>query len=128
MRPVLQRLCAKDVQHGRKPLALHAVARQEGLQGFAVGQIEPAAPGEQELAPDRRHGVVHRHRRARRGQLLCRHQARRSAADDGDANGGRGGRQLGERGHAALSQSDVGESAAKRRRNPAGTGALRRSV
>ena len=127
MRPVLQRLRAKDVQHGCKPCALRAVARQEGLQGFTVGQIEPAAPGEQELAPDRRHGVVHRHRGPRRGQLLCRHQARRSAADDGDAHGGRAGRQLGDRGHAALTQSGVGESAAKRRRKPAGTGALRRA-
>ena len=49
---VLKRLRAKGVQHGRKPLALHPVARQEGFEGFTVGQIEPAAPGEQELAPD----------------------------------------------------------------------------
>ncbi len=82
--PVAQRLRAESLDHRREFGAARAVTREEGVERLAVGQVQAAAPGEQELAPDRGHGVEHRHRLARLGEDFGRHQPGRAAADDGD--------------------------------------------
>ena len=61
-----------------------AVARQELRQRLAVRQVEPAAPGHQELAAGRRHRVIDRDAGAALGQHFGRHQPGRTGADDGD--------------------------------------------
>ncbi|MNY61785.1 hypothetical protein D3C86_1985070 [compost metagenome] len=63
-----------------------------------MGDVHAAHPGEQELAPQRRHGVEQLHLRATGGEHFGGHQAGRAAADDDDAGGsgkqgaGHGGR------------------------------------
>ena len=61
-----------------------AVAGEEALHVLAVGEIEAAAPGQQELAPDRWPSVIHRDARAMVRQHLGRHQPGRARADNGD--------------------------------------------
>jgi hypothetical protein len=68
-----------------------AVAPGEGLEGFRMGDVEPALAGQQELAAHRGHGVEDVHLHAARGQGLGRHQAGGAAADDGDVEGGGAG-------------------------------------
>jgi len=48
-----------------------------------MGQVHAAFAGQQEFAADRRHGVVNIDLQAACGQHLGRHQAGRSAANDG---------------------------------------------
>ena len=57
---------------------------RESRQRLAVGQIEPAAPGHQQLAARRRHRVIDRHAGAALRQHLGRHQAGGTGTDDGD--------------------------------------------
>ena len=59
-------------------------AADEGRQRLGVRQVQPAAPGQQELAPGRGHGVEHRHRHTGARQHLGGHQAGGAGADDGD--------------------------------------------
>ncbi len=61
-----------------------AVAAEEPLELFAVGEIETAAAGEQELATDRRHAVVDGHGRAAAHEHLGRHQSGGAASDHGN--------------------------------------------
>ncbi len=61
-----------------------AVAGHEIHSGLGVGEIEAAAPGHEELAPDGGHGIEQRHWHAGRADDFGRHQARRAAPDDGD--------------------------------------------
>ena len=69
-------------------------ASTKRVERLAVGQVQPALAGEQELAADRGHGVVHVDRGAGGEQRLGGHQAGRAAADDGDAGRRRtGGRR-----------------------------------
>ena len=53
-----------------------AVAREERVERFAVREIEPAAAGQQELPPGRRHAVVDRDPRAAAAQAPRRPSAR----------------------------------------------------
>ena len=61
-------------------------AADEGLERLGMGEIQTAAPGQQELPTDRRHRVVEVDRDAGTGEHLGGHQPRRPAADDGDAH------------------------------------------
>ena len=54
----------KRLDRGAQPRRRLAVAGEEALQVLAVGEIEAAAPGQQEFPPDRRHPVVDRDARA----------------------------------------------------------------
>ena len=65
-----------------------AVAAEQPLQVLAVREVQPAAPRQQELAPERGHPVVHGDARAAAGEHLRRHQPGRTAADDGDVGCG----------------------------------------
>ena len=49
-----------------------------------MGEIQPALPGEQELARDRRHRVEHMHLGPSAAERFGSHEAGRTAADDGD--------------------------------------------
>ena len=61
-----------------------AITREKDVLGFAMRQIEPAAPGKQEFARGRRHALVDHHRTATLGENLRCHQPSRAGADDGD--------------------------------------------
>jgi hypothetical protein len=50
----------------------------EALGRLGVRQVQAADTGQQELAPDRRHGVIHMHGHTCSRQHLCRHQAGRA--------------------------------------------------
>ena len=64
--PVAQRVGAEGLAARARPAPrARAVARQEGSHRLAVREVQPALAGEQELAPDRRHGVVEFDRHAR---------------------------------------------------------------
>src|SRR6201982_296688 len=52
-----------------------------------MGEIEPAAPGHQEFAAGRRHGVIHRHAAAALRQRFRRHQPGGAGTDDGGIHG-----------------------------------------
>ena len=69
-------------QRGGEPGRCGAVAGDEAVERFGMGDVEAAAPGEQELAADRGHAVEHRHRPPRRRESLGRHQPGRAAAND----------------------------------------------
>ena len=81
-----------------------AVTRQERRRRFRMGQIHSTLAGQQELAPDRWHGIVEIDLRAALAQYFGGHQAGRAAADDGDTKreffwnqsgiGGREGREI----------------------------------
>jgi hypothetical protein len=49
-----------------------------------MGEIEPPAPGHQQFAPRRRHGVVDDRANAALRQHLRRHQSGWTGANDGD--------------------------------------------
>jgi len=49
-----------------------------------MGEIESAAPGHEEFAAGRGHGVVYRHARAALSRHPGRHQPGGTGADDGD--------------------------------------------
>ena len=55
---------------------------------LGMGDVEPALAGEQELAPDRGHGIEKLDLRAGSEQDIGGHQAGGTAADDGDAENG----------------------------------------
>src|SRR5690606_16064637 len=59
-----------------------AVACQEIRQRLGMGDIHAASAGQQELAPNRRHGVVDIHLQSSLGQGFGRHQSGRTAAYD----------------------------------------------
>ncbi len=56
--PVAQALRRKRRDRRAQRRVLRVVAAEKALQRFAVGEIEPAAAGEQEFPSDRRHAVV----------------------------------------------------------------------
>ena len=61
-----------------------AVAREEAVEFFAMGEVEPAAAGQQEFSADRRHAVINGDTRAALGQHLGRHQAGGAGPDHGN--------------------------------------------
>ena len=71
----------KHFDRGTQLFVRRAVAAQEVLQRFAVGEIEPAATGQQELASHRRHAVVDGDGYPGAGEPLGRHQAGGAPAD-----------------------------------------------
>jgi hypothetical protein len=75
---------AKVRQPAADFLLARTIAGEEYLPGFGMGEIESAAPGEQELARHRGHGVEHGDFGTAPGQDFGRHQAGRAAADHGD--------------------------------------------
>ena len=68
-----------------QPGACGAVAGEEGLKGFGMGEVEAAAPGHQQLAGGAGHAVQHGDRDARLRENLRRRQPRGAGADDGYA-------------------------------------------
>jgi hypothetical protein len=60
-----------------------AIAGDKSLGIFGMGEVETAAPSQQELAAHRGHGVVHPNRDAAAGQHLGGHEAGRTAPYDG---------------------------------------------
>ena len=85
--PFAQGIRRKCLDRGREMRHRFAVAREKCRQRFAVGQIEPAAPGHQELAAGGRHRVIDGDAGAALRQHLGRHQPGRTGADDGDVVG-----------------------------------------
>ncbi len=85
-----------------------AVAIEEGVERFGMREVEPAASGEQQLAPDRRHLLEDRHPAAGGGQHLRRGEARWPAADDGDEWRGVGGHDSDQLAADALHGAPVG--------------------
>ncbi|MNK50851.1 hypothetical protein D3C87_697360 [compost metagenome] len=74
-------------EFGEQRLELRAALAEAGhehIERLGVREVEAAAAGQQKLAAHRGHRVVHVHLRAGRAQHFGRHQAGRSAADDGD--------------------------------------------
>jgi hypothetical protein len=61
-----------------------AIAGEQAQNVFAVGEIEPAAAGEQEFAADRRHPIMDGDARAALHEDFRRHQSGGAAANDGD--------------------------------------------
>ncbi len=66
-----------------------AVARKELRQRLAMGQVEPAASGHQELAASGRHCVVDGDGSAALREHFGRHQAGGTGTDDRDVFGRR---------------------------------------
>ena len=54
------------------------IPRHQIVDGFAVGEVQPAPAGQQQLAAHRRHVVVDRHPHAVRSEHLRGHQTRRT--------------------------------------------------
>ena len=75
---------AEAAQHRFERRAACAVAAEKGLQRLAVREVQAALAGEQELAPDRGHRVVHVDAETGLGQRLGGHQPGRAGADDDD--------------------------------------------
>ena len=59
------------------------VATEEAGERLRVGEVEPAAAGDHQLAPDGRHALEDRHRDASGRQHVRGHQPRRPASHDG---------------------------------------------
>jgi hypothetical protein len=89
MGPGAQVVRAEGVEQGFERLPAFAVAGQEAFPGLGMGQVESAAPGQQELAAQGRHAVVEIDPGATPGQDFRRHQPGRAAADHHDATRGR---------------------------------------
>ena len=83
--PGAHRLRRQRLDGRQQAVPRAAVARQEIGQLLAVGEVEAAAPGQQELPPERGHAVVDRDAGAAGGQHLGRHQSGGPAPDHGDA-------------------------------------------
>ena len=64
-----------------------AVTAGEGREGFRMGDVEPAAAGQQELAPHRRHRIEEIHLHPGPGQGFGSHQAGGATPDDGNGGG-----------------------------------------
>jgi hypothetical protein len=79
--PGHQVLRREGLQHRPQGLRPPAIALDEPLEVLGMGEVQPAAPGHQELAPEGRHLLEHRHRPL---SGLRRHQPGRPAADHGD--------------------------------------------
>ena len=84
-RPGAQGFGVEIAQPGFERFARGTVAPEQAVEGFAVGQVEPALAGQQELATDRALGFVEVHRNAGGEGGFGGHQTGRSATDDGDA-------------------------------------------
>ncbi len=97
LHPGPQRFRTEGVEQRRDLPLAGPVAGEEAFRRFGMGDVQPAAPGQQELAPHRGHGVEDLHRHTAAGQGLGRHQAGRAAADDGDAGAGGRSRRSGHR-------------------------------
>ena len=90
--PGAQGVGVEVVEQGADLGGACAVAGDERRLGLGVGDVHPADPGEQELAPQRGHGIEQLDARPAGGEDFGGHQAGRAAADDGDQRaGGRGG-------------------------------------
>ncbi len=87
MNPLAQGISVKTAQQRCDHRRAFGIARQKGRVGLGVGDVHTAHPGEQELAPDRRHGVVQIDLQSGLAQHFCCHQPRRAASDDGDGSG-----------------------------------------
>ena len=92
-RPIARCLRAKVLQPAADLIRAAAEPAHKRIQRLGMRQVQPAAPGQQKLAPGRGHGVEHIHRHARAAEHLGGHQARGPGADDGD-----GGKKGGSRG------------------------------
>jgi hypothetical protein len=84
MDPFAQLIGAEGAQQRRDLRAALAEAAFKAGQRLGVREVQASAPREQELAPDRGHGVVEMHFHAPRAQHFSRHQPGRTAADHGD--------------------------------------------
>ncbi len=82
--PGAQGIRRKGVDGGAQMRRGCAVARKKSVEIFAVREIEPAAPCEQELAANRRHALVDGDGCAATGGNLGCHQAGRATTNDGD--------------------------------------------
>ena len=71
----------KRFDRGAQMRHRRAVAQQKRTEIFAVGEIEAAAPGQQEFSADRRHAVIDGDAHAALRQHLGRHQAGRPGTD-----------------------------------------------
>lgn len=78
------RLGRKSFKRRPQPRRSRPIAAKKRLKRFGMGEIEPAAPGEQEFARRRTHGIIERHLRAPLSQNLGRHQPGGACADNGD--------------------------------------------
>jgi len=61
-----------------------AVAGEEAVEVFAMGEVQPAAAGQQEFSAGRRHAVIDGDTGASPGQHLGRHQAGGAGSDHGN--------------------------------------------
>ncbi len=82
--PVAQRLGREGFQRRAQPGRGLAVARHEAFERFGMGEVEPAAPGHQELARHRGHAVIDIDAVAGGAETVGRHQPRRAGADNGN--------------------------------------------
>ncbi len=85
--PLDQRLRRKGPDDRLQPKPGGAVARQEDIQGFGMGEVQPAAAGHQQFAAGRGHVVVDCDTQAGAGQGLSRDKAGGASADDGGGAG-----------------------------------------
>ena len=112
----------KRLDRGAQMRRRRAVAGEEALEVLAVGEVQPAAPGQQELPPGRRHAVVDRDPRAALAPAPRPPSARRGRRRSQQAPpppGHRHSRDLSERRKASVPEC-------KRRRLCAGAAAINR--
>ena len=107
LHPSPQRFRTEGVEQRRDLPLARTVAGEEAFRRFGMGDVQPAAPGQQELAPHRGHGVEDLHPHPAAGQGLGGHQAGRAAADDGDAGAGGRSRRSGHRRHGGRTEPEL---------------------
>ena len=73
-----------DADKRRKPLRRSAVACNETVERFTVGEVQTAAPGHQEFAADAGHAIVEGYALPGLGQNFSRQQPAGTGADDGN--------------------------------------------
>jgi hypothetical protein len=71
-------------QPRRYRILARAVARHKCGIRLGMGDVHAALAGQQKLASDRRHGVIHGDPHPALAEQFCRHQAGRTAANDSD--------------------------------------------
>ena len=85
--PGAQGFAVECIDQRRKGLRTLAVARQERLARFGMGDVHAAHAGQQELASYRGHGIEQLYPHVGAGQDFGRHQAGGAAADDDGGTG-----------------------------------------
>ena len=88
LRPGDQGAWRKRFQDWREPVRRRAIARDEAIEGFGMGEIESTAAGDQELAPRRRHALINRHAKPGGAEKLGCHQSGRAGSDNRDGRRG----------------------------------------